>query len=76
MPLISTENHGIVLQTIKKLLSMKADKSEVATKVDKSEVEEIDAIRLVMETNLIPHDVPIAEDDSIYTDEKGVIYTL
>jgi len=74
MSLISKENLNIVLQSIKKLLSLKADKSELATKIDRSEIEEIDAIEIVTELDRVS---PVAaEDGSIYTDENGVLYTL
>lgn len=74
MSLIVKSNLNIVLQAIKKLLSFKADKSELATKIDRSEIEEIDAIEIVVETGLIS---PIAaEDGSVYTDENGVLYSL
>jgi len=74
MSLISKENLNIVLQSIKKLLSLKADKSELATKIDRSEIEEIDAIEIVTELELVS---PVAaEDGSIYTDENGVLYSL
>ena len=73
MSLISTENFNIVLQAIKKLLSLKADKSEV---VLKNEIEEDDAIAIALKTDLIPGGIPVANDGAIYTDENGVIYTL
>ena len=69
--LITKHQLSLVLQTLKKLLSFKADKSEV---VLRSEIEEIDAIVLAVETGLV---LPtIAEDDSIYTDENGILYSL
>lgn len=73
MSLITKEHFNIVLQTIKKLLSLKADKDEV---VLKNEIEEDDALAIVLATDLIPSGIPTAEDGSIYTDENGVIYTL
>jgi deoxyhypusine synthase len=74
---LTTKNHlSLVLQTIKKLLSFKADKSELATKIDRSEVEEEDAISVALTTDLIPSGIPLSEDGSIYTDENGVIYIL
>lgn len=56
----------------------KADKTEVdiklATKIDRSEIEEEDAVTIATELNLVS---PVAADDgSIYTDENGDIYTL
>lgn len=74
MSLTTKGQLNIVLQTIKKLLSLKADKSELATKIDRSEVEEIDALELVTEMGFIS---PVAASDgSIYTDENGVLYSL
>jgi hypothetical protein len=85
---LTTKNHlNIVLQTVKKLLSFKTDKSEfdanvkatadaLNLKVDRSEIEEEDAIAVALTTDLIPSGIPISEDGSIYTDENGAIYTL
>lgn len=69
---LTTKDHlSLVLQTIKKLLSFKADKSEV---VLKNEVEEEDAIQIAAEMGLV---FPVAADDgSIYTDENGATYSL
>lgn len=71
MSLITKNQLHIVLQTIKKLLSFKADKSEV---VFRSEVEEVDAIELAAKMGLVSPTA--AEDGSIYTDENGVLYSL
>ena len=74
MSLTTKGQLNIVLQTIKKLLSFKADKSELATKIDRSEVEEIDALELVTEMGFVS---PVAASDgSIYTDGNGVLYSL
>lgn len=74
MSLITKNHLSMVLQTIKKLLSFKADKSELATKIDRSEIEDEDAIELVVKLNLV---TPVAaEDGAIYTDENGVLYSL
>lgn len=83
---LTTKNHlNIVVQTFKKLLSFKADKSELEdldknltiklnTKIDRSEIEEEDAIILSTEMGLVS---PVAADDgSIYTDENNIVYTL
>lgn len=71
MSLITKDHLSLTLQTIKKLLSFKADKSEV---IFRSEIEEEDAISIAMEAGLIS---PVAaEDGSIYTDENGVLYSL
>lgn len=74
MSLITKDNLSLTLKAIKKLLSFKADKSELATKIDRNEIEEIDAIEIAAKTGLVS---PItAEDGSIYTDENGVLYSL
>lgn len=67
---LTTKNHlSMVLQTIKKLLSL-----ELKSKIDKSEIKEIDAIEIATEIGLI---TPIvAEDGSIYTDKNNNIYSL
>ena len=71
MSLITKDSLSLTLKAIKKLLSFKADKSEV---VLRNEVEEIDAIEIAAEMGLVS---PIAaEDGSIYTDENGVLYSL
>lgn len=74
MSLITKDHLSLTLKTIKKLLSFKADKSELATKVDRSEIEESDAIEIAAKMGLVS---PVAaEDGAIYTDENGVIYSL
>ena len=73
MSLITKGNLTLILQTIKKLLSFKADKSEV---VLRSEISEDSALAIILATDLTPGGIPMAEDGSIYTDEKGDIYTL
>lgn len=74
MSLINKGHLSLTLQSIKKLLSLKADKSELDTKIDRSEIEDDDALEIVVEAGLIS---PIASDDgSIYTDENGVLYSL
>ena len=52
----------------------KAVGDALTTKIDRSEIEEIDAIEILAETGLIS---PIAaEDGSAYTDENGAMYSL
>ena len=71
MPLISTENYGLILQSIKKLLSFKADKDIV---VRRDEIEDIDAIELSAEMGFIS---PVSDEaGALYTDENGSIYIL
>ena len=65
MTLITKDHLSLILQSIKKLLSFK---------IDRSEVREIEAIQIATKTGLISPTV--AEDGSIYTDENGVLYTL
>lgn len=71
MSLINKDHLSLTLKSLKKLLSFKADKSEV---VLKKEVEEVDAIELAAKMGLVS---PVAaEDGSIYTDENGALYSL
>lgn len=71
MSLITKDNLSLTLKAIKKLLSFKADKSEV---VLRNEIEEIDAIEIAADMGLVS---PItSEDGSVYTDENGVLYSL
>lgn len=71
MSLITKQHLSLTLQTFKKLLSFKADKSEV---IFRNEIEEEDAIELVVEMGLVS---PVAANDgSIYTDKNGHIYSL
>ena len=71
MSLIKKDHLSLTLQTIKKLLSFKADKAEV---IFRSEIEEEDALAIVTDMNLVS---PVtAEDGSIYTDENGALYSL
>lgn len=71
MSLIKKDHLSLTLQTIKKLLFFKADKSEV---IFRSEIEEDDALEIAASMDLVS---PIsAEDGSIYTDENGVLYSL
>ena len=69
MSLITKEHLSLTLQVIKKLLSFKADKSEV---IMKNEIP--DPIKISAEMGLVN---PITnENNAIYTDENGVLYTL
>lgn len=69
---LTTKDHlSLTLKALKKLLSFKADKSEV---VFRSEVEEVDAIELAAKMGLVSP--AAAEDGSIYTDESGAVYSL
>lgn len=48
--------------------------ARLGTKVDRSEIEENDAIEIVAKAGLV---TPIAaEDGSVYTDENGAMYSL
>ena len=73
---LTTKDHlSLVLQTFKKLLSFKADKSEVETKIDKNQIAtDDDILDALTEASYIN---PIsASDGSIYTNKNGEIYTL
>ena len=71
MSLITKDHLSLTLKALKKLLSFKADKTEV---VLKNEVEEVDAIELAAKMGLTSPTA--AEDGAIYTDENGALYTL
>lgn len=74
MSLITKDHLSLTLQTLKTLLSFKADKKDLALKIDRSEVEEEDALELVAELELV---TPVtAADGSIYTDENDALYSL
>ena len=74
MSLTTKDHFSMVIKTIKKLLSLKADKTELATKIDRSEIEEEDAVNIAAEMGLVS---PAADEDgAVYTDENGDIYTL
>jgi hypothetical protein len=74
MSLVITEHLSLLMQVFKNLLSKKADKTELKMKIDRSEIEEEDAIGIVTKLNLVS---PVAaEDGSIYTDENGAPYSL
>lgn len=74
MSLITKDHLSLTLQTLKTLLSFKADKSELAAKIDRSEIEESDALAIASDLNFVS---PIAaEDGSVYTDENGALYSL
>ena len=72
--LSTTDQLKLVFKTFKTLLTFKADKDELKTKIDRSEISNEIALKIVSETGLVS---PVAADDgSIYTDEKGAVYTL
>lgn len=74
MSLTNKDHLFLTLQAIKKLLSFKADKSDLATKIDRSEIEEDDTLAIAVDMELVS---PVAaEDGSIYTDENGALYSL
>ncbi len=74
MSLITKKQLSLTIQTIKNLLSKKADKSELTSKIDRSEIKDDDALALVAELELVS---PIAADDgAVYTDENGAMYSL
>ena len=74
MSLTTKDHFSMVIKTMKKLLSLKADKTELATKIDRSEIEEEDAVNIAAEMGLVS---PVADEDgAVYTDENDDIYTL
>ena len=65
MSLITKQHLKLVLQSIKKLLSFK---------IDRSEVREINAIEVLAETDIVQ---PVAdENNTVFLDENNAIYTL
>lgn len=71
MSLLTKDHLSLTLKSLKKLLSFKADKTEV---IFRSEVEEADALSVAMELNLVAP--VVAEDGAIYTDKNGAVYSL
>jgi hypothetical protein len=65
MSLITKEHLSLLLQTIRKLLTFK---------VDKSEVTEANAIAIAVDAGLV--NPATDENGSIYTDENGAMYSL
>lgn len=75
MSLITKNQINMLTKTMKKLLSLKADKTELATKIDRSEIEEEDAINLLIKMNVVTP--MIMSDNKIVTDSSGEnIYIL
>lgn len=74
MSLVITEHLSLLMQVFKNLLSKKADKTELNMKIDRSEIEEEDAVMIVAEMGLVSP--TFADDGSIYTDENGALYSL
>jgi hypothetical protein len=69
--LITKHQLSLVLQVFKKLLTFKPDREEV---VLRSEIEEQDALEILMEMNMV---APVmADDGSVYVDENGAMYSL
>ena len=50
------------------------DKSELDKKIDKEEFEESKAIEIAVDLNLV--DPVAADDETLYTDENGVVYSF
>ena len=75
MSLTTKDHFSMVIKTMKKLLSLKANKTELATKIDRSEIEEKDAINLLIKMNVVTP--MIMSDNKIVTDSSGEnIYIL
>lgn len=72
MSLITKQHLKLVLQTIKKLLSFKADKTEVVLKNEVATDEDI--IKFVSEMGIA--DPVTTSDGSVYTNANGDIYVL
>ena len=72
MSLITKQHLKLVLQTIKKLLSFKADKTEVVLKNEVATDEDI--IEFVSEMGIA--DPVTTLDGSVYTNANGDIYVL
>lgn len=75
MALITKEHLSLTLQTLKKLLSFKADKTEVNNKIDKDKIAtDDDILDLLLEIEFI---IPASNNNnSIFINEKGEIYIL
>ena len=74
MSLITKSQLNLAVKVLKTLISFKADRDEVRVKLDKSEISDEKAMNIVTEMGLVS---PISSDDNaLYTDEKGVIFTL
>ena len=71
MSMTTKQNLSLILQVMKKLLSFKADKEEV---VNKNEIEEIDAVALMAEADIVQ---PVAdENNAVFLDENKAVYIL
>lgn len=74
MSLITKNQLNSAIKVLKTLISFKADRDEVKIKLDKSEVADEKALRIVAETGLVS---PIAaEDESIYVDDDDTVFVL
>ena len=71
MSLITKDHLSLTLKSLKKLLSFKADKTEV---VLRNEVEEIDAVELAAKMGLITP--VVTQSNKIITDSQGRICSL
>ena len=69
MSLITKDHLSLIIKTFKELLQRNLD-----TKIDRSEFTEENAIKFVIDMDLVSPIV--ANDGSIYTDENGAIYSL
>lgn len=72
-------NNDTLMAVINAIDETKADREEVVSLrilVDQNSLTEEDAIKMAMETGLLPFGIPVAEEDEVYTDETGAIYIL
>lgn len=69
MSLITKHQLGLSLEAVKNLLSFKADKKELDTKIDRSEFSYEEIVKQLAEADMLlaVHD----EDNAILTDENG-----
>ena len=69
MSLITKHQLSLSLEAVKNLLSFKADKKELDTKIDRSEFSYEKIVKQLAEADMLlaVHD----EDDAILTDENG-----
>lgn len=67
--------YNILSSLITRVKEVQSDLSQTdETKIDRSEIEEIDAIEIVVDAGLVSP--ATADDGAIYTDENGAMYSL
>ena len=74
MSLTTKDQLSLAVKSLKTLISFKADRDDLRVKLDKSEVSDEKALKIIAEMELV---TPVAASDgSIYTDDKGVLFVL